>query len=158
MEEEAKGGTTKVSVVQPPTAKPRPVPRKRNQPRVDTAVQNGKPEKIPPKPIVLPKPRRPPPNAPSIKPSEPAQKNVTDNNKNKPSVEEITKSITTNGKEPSGKSINQTVETRNGPVHLDLKDLAEDDQWYEPLQPRQESELSGSEEGYDDNPAPRSVR
>lgn len=153
MEEEAKGGTAK-AVVQPPTAKPRPVPRKRNH----TTVHNGKPENIPPKPVVLPKPRRPPPNAPSVKPSEPAQKNVTDNNNKKPSVEEITKSITTNGREPSGKSINQTVETRNGPAHLDLKDLAEDNQWYEPIRPRQESELSGSEEGHDDNPAPRSVK
>ena len=164
MEEVAKGETAKASAVQPPTAKPRPVPRKRNQPRVDTTVQNGKPENIPPKPVLLPKPRRPPPNTPSIKPSEPTQKNVTDNNGlpiiKKPSVEEVTESVTTSVEEPSGKSINQDIETRNGPTHLDLKDLAEDDhdQWYEPLRPRKGSELSGSEEGCEDSPAPRSVK
>ena len=168
MEEEGKDGTSKAPVVHPPTAKPRPVPRKRNQPRADPTVQNGKPENIPPKPVLLPKPRRPPPNAPTVKPSEPAERTVTNNNKDisinkQPSVkaESITETrgnnVLHNNVPLSGKSINKAVETRNGPTNLDSRDSIEDDQWYQPLRPQAESTLSNCDDTYEDIPAPRSV-
>ena len=163
MEEEDRDGTLKAeqkaSAVHPPAAKPRPVPRKRNHPSVATTVQNGKPENIPPKPILLPKPRRPPPNAPSTKPSEP--NNVINNNgvssDTQPSVKETSKTNISPGNLPVSGKVNKTVETRNGPTKVELTDSTEDEPLYEPLRPRGESQLSNSEEGHEDVPFPRSV-
>lgn len=159
MEGDGKDGTTKPLIVHPPTAKPQPVPRKRNQPKGDTSVQNGKPENRPPKPVILPKPRRPPPNAPSVKPPEPLKKNVTKDNE--VLQKESTESKVASNREPlSGKGIDQSIETQNGPANVDLKDSEGDHQWYESLRPKQGSQLSmcSSEEGYEDVPSPRSVK
>lgn len=180
MEEEDKDGTLKAaekpSTVQPPTAKPRPIPRPRNQPKGATTTQNGKPDKLPPKPVLLPKPRRPPPNAPSEKPGSPNECVVTNNNEvaiekrpfGKPQlVTETNKNILSSSNlPPPGKSVNnvELTHTENGPADVNIIG----DQLYEPLRPRTESASSSSDDGYEDLPtvvkykdshstAPRSV-
>ena len=156
MEEEDKDRTLKA--VHPPTAKPRPVPRPRNQGKGATTTQNGKPEKIPPKPVLLPKPRRPPPNAPSAKPVGREEGNVTNNNDvaiekrplGKPhSVTETSNtSLSFRNLQPSNESINnvETSPTENGVADINTVD---DGEWYEPLRPRTESASSNSEDDYE---------
>lgn len=162
MEEEDKDGTLKagekLSTLHPPTAKPRPVPRLRNQPKRATTTQNGKPDKIPPKPVILPKPRRPPPNAPYAKPVSPDKGILTNNNEVpidrrplvKPhSVTETSNSILSSSNlPPSRESINnvETSRTENGPADVNS---ADDDEHYEPLRPRTESVSSRSDDDYE---------
>jgi len=162
MEEEGKDITLKAgekpSAVHPPTAKPRPVPRPRNQAKGATTTQNGKPEKIPPKPVILPKPRRPPPNAPSTKPFGPEEGIVTNNNDvaieerplGKPhSVTETSNiSLSLRNLQPSKESVNsvETSPTENGVADINSVD---DGKWYEPLRPRTESVSSNSEDDYE---------
>ena len=162
MEEEGKDRTLKAgekpSAVYPPTAKPRPVPRPRNQAKGATTTQNGKQDKTPPKPVILPKPRRPPPNAPSAKPVSPDKGKVTNNNEvaidkrsfGKPhSVAETSNtSLSVNNLQPSRESMNnvETSRTENGTADINCVD---DDEWYEPLRPRTESVSSNSEDDYE---------
>ena len=157
MEEGDKDGTFKAeekpSTVHAPTSKPRPIPRPRNQPKGATTTQSaGKPDKLPPKPVLLPKPRRPPPNAPSEKPASPNECVVTNNNDvaadkrplNKPhSVTETNKNLP-----PSEESINNVdmTHTENGTADVNSMD----NQWYEPLRTRTESASSSSDDGYEE--------
>ena len=162
MEEEDKDGTLKAgekpSAIHAPTAKPRPVPRPRNQAKGATTIQNGKPDKISPKPVILPKPRRPPPNAPCAKPISPDEGNVTNNNEvaidkrplRKPQsvIEKSNTSLSVRNLTPSRESINnvETSHTENGPAEINS---VNDDEWYEPLRPRTESVSSSSEDDYE---------
>ena len=157
MEEEDKDRTLKVgekpSAAHPLTAKPRPVPRPRNQPKGATIAQNAKPDKLPPKPVILPKPRRPPPNAPSEKPASPNECVVINNNEvaiNKAFTETNKKILSSSNFPPSEESINniEAMHTENGPAEMN----SVDDQWYEPLRPRTESASSSSDNGYEDMP------
>ena len=163
MEEEDKDRTLKAgekpSAVHPPTAKPRPVPRPRKQAKGATATQNGKPEKISPKPVILPKPRRPPPNAPNAKRVGSDEGNVTNNNEvaidkrllGKPhSVTETSNtSLSFGNSQPCRESINnvETSHTENGTP--DINSVDDDDEQYEPLRPRTESVSSNSEDDYE---------
>lgn len=163
MEEEDKDRTLKAgekpSAIHPPTAKPRPVPRPRKQAKEATTTQNGKPEKIPPKPVILPKPRRPPPNAPNAKPVGPDKGNVTNNNDGvaidkrllgKPhSVTETSNtSLSFRNLQPSMENINnvETSHTENSARDINSVDH---DERYEPLRPRTESVSSNSEDDYE---------
>lgn len=151
-----KDGTLKAeekpSNVHAPTGKPRPIPRPRNQPKGVTTTQSaGKPDKLPPKPVLLPKPRRRPPNAPSEKAASPNECPVNNNNEvaankralNKPhSVTETNKNLL------SEESINNfdMTHTENGTA--DTNSI--DNQWYEPLRTRTESASSSSDDGYEE--------
>ena len=165
MEEEDKDRTLKVgekpSALHPPTAKPRPVPRPRKQAKGVTTTQNGKPEKIRPKPVILPKPRRPPPNAPNAKPVGPDEGNVTNNNSEvaidkrplgKPHsftcTETSNTSLSFSNSRPSRESINnvETSPNENGAPDMNSVD---DDERYAPLRPRTESASSNSEDDYE---------
>ena len=164
MEEGDKDGALKAEqrIVLIPTARPRPAPRKRsNQPKPETTVQNGKPENIPPKPALHPKPRRPPPKAPNVKPPE---KGVTNNNgvpDKQPSVQpELIKEIISNNLNipktaPSRISPNKLVDTKNGSTNLVFQNSTEDEQLYEPLRARSESSSSSSDDGYEAIVLPR---
>ncbi|KAL9970188.1 hypothetical protein ACROYT_G022522 [Oculina patagonica] len=122
--------------------------------------KNGKPDKLPPKPVLLPKPRRPPPNAPSEKPVSPNECVVTNNNEvainKRPSVKpnsvtETNKNILSSSDltPPKERTNNvQTTHVENGPADVNSMD----DQLYEPLRPRTESALSSSDDGYEDLP------
>lgn len=165
MEEEDKDGTLKAgekpSVIHTPTPKPRPVPRPRNLAKGATTVQNGKPGKISPKPVILPKPRRPPPNAPFAKPVSPddEEKNVTNNNEvaidKKPLGKPLTETGTCNTSlsftnlTSSKESINnvETSCSENGPANVNSID--DDDEWYEPLRRNTETVSSNSEDDYE---------
>lgn len=165
MEEEDKDETLKAgekpSVIHTPTPKPRPVPRPRNLAKGATTVQNGKPCKISPKPVILPKPRRPPPNAPFAKPVSPddEEKNVTNNNEvaidkrplGKP--QSVTKtsitSLSLTNLTSSRESINniETSCSENGPANVNSID--DDDERYEPLRRNTETVSSNSEDDYE---------
>lgn len=165
MEEEDKDETLKAeekpSVIHTPTPtpKPRPVPRPRNLAKGATTVQNGKPGKMSPKPVILPKPRRPPPNAPFAKPVIPDDeaKNVTNNNEvaidkkplGKPLTETINTSLSFTNLTSSRESINnvETSCSENGPTNVNSID--DDDEWYEPLRRNTETVSSNSEDDYE---------
>ena len=169
MEEEDKGGTwkpvEKASLL--PATKPRPAPRKRShQPKPDITIENGKPENIPPKPAVHPKPRRPPPKAPNVKTPETAGKGVILINNNNLSADKeplakqglVNKAIKNNEVgvpkiESSVKSVTECNDTSNGPVN----DSVDDQRWYEPLRPTVSGSSSSSDEGYEAISVPRSV-
>lgn len=153
MEEEDKDRILKArekpSTIPSPVAKPRPLPRPRNQLKGANTTQNEKPERTPPKPVLLPKPRRPPPTAPS--PNDGVT--VTNNNESpidkrplvKPrSVTETSKNISSSSDLPASQENINNVETRrteNGRAD------SMDDEWYEPLRrPRRESASSSSED------------
>ena len=169
MEEVDKGGTwkpvEKASLL--PATKPRPAPRKRShQPKPDITLENGKPENIPPKPAVHPKPRRPPPKAPNVKTPETAGKGVILINNNNLSADKeplakqglVKKAIKNNEIrvpkiESSVKTVTECNDTSNGPV----SDSVDDQQWYEPLRPTVSGSSSSSDEGYEAVSVPRSV-
>ncbi|XP_073251927.1 uncharacterized protein [Porites lutea] len=170
MEEEDKGGTwkpvEKASLL--PATKPRPAPRKRShQPKPDITIENGKPENIPPKPAVHPKPRRPPPKAPNLKTPETVGKGVILINNNNLSADKeplgkqglVNKAIKNNEIrvpkiESSVKSVTECNDTSNGPVN----DSADDQQLYEPLRPTVSGSSSSSDEGYEAISVPRASK
>ncbi|XP_073252122.1 uncharacterized protein [Porites lutea] len=170
MEEEDKGGTwkpvEKASLL--PATKPRPAPRKRShQPKPDITIENGKPENIPPKPAVHPKPQRPPPKAPNLKTPETVGKGVILINNNNLSADKeplgkqglVNKAIKNNEIrvpkiESSVKSVTECNDTSNGPVN----DSADNQQLYEPLRPTVSGSSSSSDEGYEAISVPRASK
>lgn len=163
MEEEDKDGTLKTggkpSTVQSLAAKPRPVPRPRNQLKgPGTTAQNGKPKITAPKPVLPPKPRRPPPSAPSEKPPD-ANEGVNINNNElttntRPSTKQRSVAVTSKNILSTSKilsaEITNSVEIKgveNGPENVDS-----DDEWYQPLRPRADSDATSSDDAYEDIP------
>lgn len=135
-----KDGASKSSMIHHALAKPRPVPRKRNQPKPDSVIQNDKPDKFPPKPVLLPKPRRPPPNAPSIKLSEPGNNNENDHvelhgmvNKQSLMRDKSEKVVQSSSIAEDGKTeYEATVNASDGTSNLVITNSVEDEQRYEP--------------------------
>lgn len=156
--------TSKSSAVQHPLAKPRPVPRKRVQPKRDGIIQNEKPEKTC-KPVLLPKPRRPPPNAPSIKLSQQLKKNgnvdIPETGNEQLSASDHCRNVIPfdTSLDPGKREIERIVETGRGNVNLNEENSEDDEQQYQPLwHPKQEdktSKCSPEESCEDKTPSPR---
>lgn len=165
--EEKDNVTSKSSAVQHPLTKPRPVPRKRVQLRRDGMIQNEKPERTP-KPVLLPKPRRAPPNAPSIKLSQQLGKkgNVVapETVNEQSSVSDHGRNVVSfNTRVDPGKHLNERIaETGRGNDNLNMENSEDDEQQYQRLwHPKQEDKASkcSFEESYEDKtPSPRCCR
>lgn len=159
--------TSKSSAVQHPLAKPRPVPRKRVQPKRDGIMQNEKPEKTP-KPVLLPKPRRAPPNAPSIKLSQQLEKNgnveVPETVNEQSSASARCRNVVPfNTSLEPGNHLNEGIaESGRGNDNLNVENSEDDEQQYQRLwHPKQEDKASkcNSEESYEDKtPSPRAKK